>query len=79
MSAVMLPRLHIHCLVAAGFLGLPEAEDPYEANEAMKFAFRPGGGCVYDALAGRRPAADSVPGEQVARESCGTGLLTYRQ
>ena len=43
MSAIMLPRLHVHCLVAAGFLELPEAEDPYEANEAMKFAFRAGG------------------------------------
>ena len=43
MSAIMLPRLHIHCLVAAGFLELPEAEDPYESNEAMKFAFRPEG------------------------------------
>ena len=42
MSAIMLPRLHVHCLVAAGFLEGPETEDPHGANVAMKFAVRPG-------------------------------------
>ena len=43
MSAIMLPRLHIHCLVAAGFLPLPETDAAYGDNEQykpMQFDFR---------------------------------------
>ena len=43
MSAIMLPRLHIHCLVAAGFLPLPEGEKPHGVNKPMKFELHPGG------------------------------------
>ena len=44
MSAIMLPRLHIHCLVAAGFMPLPEMDAGYAFAEfePMRFALKEG-------------------------------------
>ena len=44
MSAMMLPRLHIHCLVAAGFMPLPEMDAgyPFTEFEPMMFALKEG-------------------------------------
>ena len=48
MSAMMLPRLHIHCLVAAGFIPLPEMDPGYRFAkfEPMQFALNEHGGHV---------------------------------
>ena len=44
-SAIMLPRLHIHCLVGAGFLPLPEMDREYPLTEfePMRFRLKEGG------------------------------------
>ena len=44
MSAIMLPRLHIHCLVGAAFLPLPEMdrEYPFAEFEPMRFRLKEG-------------------------------------
>ena len=44
MSAIVLPRLHVHCLVAAGFLRLPEEDEREVAARPMRFEIKPGNG-----------------------------------
>ena len=45
MSAIMLPRLHIHCLVGAAFLPLPkmDAGYPFTEFEPMQFSLKDDG------------------------------------